>query len=100
MNTEIKQENGVITAVLTGWLDTNEAAQFMKDIEPLHQNIDKEIVIDCAGLEYICSLGLRAFLTIKKESAVRGGSLTFVNVTGEIHDTLRLTGFLRLLGIQ
>jgi anti-anti-sigma factor len=100
MNTEIRQENGVYTAVLTGWLDTNEASQFMKDIQPLREHIDQKIVIDCAGLEYVCSLALRAFLTLKKESAAKGGDLQFVNISDEVHKILRLTGFLKLLGLQ
>ncbi len=100
MSTEIKVENGVYTAILNGWLDTNEAAQFAKDIEPLKENIAKTIVIDCGGLEYVCSLGLRSFLSLKKESAAKGGQLSFVNVNDEVRKILKLTGFMKLLGIE
>ena len=65
MNTEIKELNGTYVVTLTGWLDTNEASQFLEDILPLEENIDKHVVIDCKDLEYICSLALRGLLKLK-----------------------------------
>ena len=39
MKIDIKEENGVLTGTLEGWLDTNVAAQFNEDIKPLNQKL-------------------------------------------------------------
>ena len=63
-------------------------------------NAERRIELDCAKLEYICSLGLRGLLKLQKESAARGGSLILTHVDGEVLKILRLTGFDRLLDIR
>jgi stage II sporulation protein AA (anti-sigma F factor antagonist) len=100
MNTEIKEQNGTYVAYLTGWLDTNEASQFLEDIKPLEANIEKTIVIDCKDLEYVCSLALRGLLKLKKMSAAQGGSLILRNVTGEVQKILTMTGFIKLFDFE
>jgi anti-anti-sigma factor len=63
-------------------------------------NANKRIELDCAKLEYICSLGLRGLLQLKKESAAKGGNMILTHVEGEVQKILTLTGFNRLLDIR
>lgn len=100
MNIEIKEQNGTYVAKLFGWLDTNESSQFLEDIKPLEANVDKHIILDCAELEYICSLALRGLLKLKKESAAKGGRLVLKNVQGEVQKILTMTGFIRLFDFE
>ena len=100
MNIEIKEQNGSYLGILTGWIDTAEASQFLEDLKPLMANANKSIELDCAQLEYICSLGLRGVLQLKKESAAKGGSLVLTHVEGEVQKILKITGFDRLLDIR
>lgn len=100
MNIEIKEQLGSYIGILYGWIDTAEASQFLEDLNPLMTNADRRIELDCAKLEYICSLGLRGLLKLQKESAARGGSLILTHVDGEVLKILRLTGFDRLLDIR
>ena len=100
MNIDIQEQNGTYVAKLSGWLDTNEASQFLEDIKPLEAHIDKSIVLDCKDLEYVCSLGLRGMLKLKKESAEKGGTLKLRNVTGEVQKVLTMTGFIKLFDIE
>ena len=100
MNIEIKEQNGSYLGILTGWIDTAVASQFLEDMKPLMANANKSIELDCAKLEYICSLGLRGVLQLKKESAAKGGSLILTHVEGEVQKILTLTGFNRLLDIR
>ena len=99
MNIEIIEQNGTLVANLSGWLDTNEATKFLENIKPLEENIQRSIIIDCKDLEYLCSLGLRGLLKLKKESAAQGGSLVLRNVNGEIQKILTMTGFIKLFDI-
>jgi len=100
MNINIKEQNGTFIASLSGWLDTNEATQFLEDIKLLEANIDKRIVLDCKDLEYVCSLALRGMLKLKKESAAKGGTLILKNVTGEVQKILTMTGFIKLFDFE
>lgn len=100
MNIEIKERNGSYIGILSGWIDTAEASKFLEDLKPLMSNAEKSIELDCAKLEYICSLGLRGLLQLKKESAAKGGSMILTHVEGEVQKILKLTGFDRLFDIR
>ncbi len=100
MNIDIKEQNGSYIGILTGWIDTAEASQFLEDLKPLMDNADKSIELDCSRLEYICSLGLRGLLQLKKESAAKGGTMVLTHVEGEVEKILRLTGFNKLFDIR
>lgn len=100
MNIKIKEQNGSYIGTLTGWIDTAEASLFLENLKPLMANANKNIELDCAQLEYICSLGLRGLLQLKKESAAKGGSMVLTHVEGEVKKILTLTGFNKLLDIR
>ncbi len=100
MSIEIKEQKGSYVGILTGWIDTAEASKFLEDLKPLMDNADKSIELDCSKLEYICSLGLRGLLQLKKESAAKGGSMVLTHVEGEVLNILTLTGFFKLFDIR
>jgi anti-sigma B factor antagonist len=96
MTLQIKQENDKITAILNGRLDTAAAQQFAIDIEPLMDNADKDITIDCSQLSFISSSGLRLFLSLRKASIAKGGDITITGVSPEIKQVFTITGFYSL----
>jgi anti-anti-sigma factor len=100
MNIEINERNGSYYGILTGWIDTAVATQFLEDLKPLMNHANKSIILDCEKLEYICSLGLRGLLQLKKESAAKGGSLVLTHVDGEVLKILTMTGFIKLFDIR
>jgi len=100
MEFKINQENGIYTGVLNGRLDTVAAVDFNSQIQPLIDNADKQIVLDCSDLEYISSSGLRAFLTIRKAAGAKGGKVTIKNINDEIAKVFKMTGFYNLFEIK
>lgn len=100
MNIEIKEQGSSYIGTLTGWIDTANASQFLEDLKPLMANASKSIKLDCGQLEYICSLGLRGLLQLKKETVAKGGSLILTHVEGEVQKILILTGFNKLFDIR
>lgn len=96
MKFEIKNENGVLSGVFNGRLDSAVADQLEKEMQPLMDSADKNIVLDCTGLEYICSSGLRLFLTLRKEVAKKGGTLTLSHINDDIRSVFTITGFFKL----
>jgi len=97
---EFKEQNGSYIATLKGWLDTEKATHFAEEMEPLMAHADKKIELDCSQLEYICSLGLRSLMQLKKASVAKGGTLVLTHVEGEVLNIFTLTGFYKLFDIR
>ena len=100
MTIEIQEQNGGITALMNGRLDTPAAVQATKDMQPLMEHADKEITLDCTNLEYISSSGLRLFLSLRKEAAAKGGKVIITNINDEIKKVFMMTGFYNLFEIK
>ena len=99
MNITIEQNDNQIVAHLAGRLDTAAAVEITPDIQALAEKADKHIVLDCAELEYISSSGLRLFLTLRKESAAKGGKLQVRAINNDIRQVFMMTGFISLFEI-
>ena len=93
---DIKEQADQMVATVSGRLDTPAAVKAQQEISPLLENADKEIILDCQGLEYISSSGLRLFLTIRKEASVKGGKVIIENINDEIRKVFMMTGFFNL----
>ena len=100
MTTTIHEKNGIYVAVFEGRLDTPASLQTQKDVQPLLENADKEIVLDCKDLEYISSSGLRIFLTLRKEAASKGGKVIIENIRPDIKKVFEMTGFYKLFEVR
>lgn len=100
MKLEIKEENNRLTAFPIGRLDTVAASQFAQDMQPLLEQADREIVIDCTGLEYISSSGLRQFLLLRKEVDNKGGKLAICHINDELRNIFTITGFMSLFDVR
>lgn len=87
-------------ATVSGRLDTPAAVKAQQEIIPLLENADKAITLDCKDLEYISSSGLRLFLTIRKESSAKGGSIIIENINEDIRKVFMMTGFFNLFDIR
>ena len=98
--TKIIKENGK-TIIQTGErIDTLNAAQFERDIEPaLEQGVDLEI--DCSKLVYLASSGLRVIQgTMRTVIRELSGKIKMTHVSEGIYKILYMTGFTRHLPIE
>ncbi len=99
MTIHIENEGNVCVARLSGRLDTAAAVEITPDIQALAERADQHIVLDCGELEYISSSGLRLFLTLRKESAAKGGKLQVRAINADIRQVFMMTGFISLFEI-
>ncbi len=100
MEVKISEKDNVMTAVLNGRLDTAVSQEVSAALQPVIDNADKTIVLDCQDLAYISSSGLRIFLTVRKAAAAKGGKVIVRNISNEIRQVFMMTGFLNLFEIQ
>lgn len=98
--TYTKDASGAISAALSGRLDTTNAEDFGKQIQPLMDGEKNDIVLDCAALDYISSSGLRMMLTLLKSVKRTGGTLKITNMKQMIREVFDMTGFSKLFDIQ
>ena len=97
---EVKEQNGGMYATVSGRLDTPEAVTAQQEINPLLENGDKEITLDCTNLEYISSSGLRLLLAIRKKAAADGGKVIIEHINDDIKKVFMMTGFYNLFEIR
>ncbi len=100
MKIEIVEKTDGLTGILSGRLDTPAAIKAQQDMTPLMENADKIITLDCKGLEYISSSGLRLFLALRKETSAKGGKVIIESINEEIKKVFMMTGFYNLFEIK
>jgi len=100
MKTNITETDGKYTVTLEGELDTACAQEFDEAMKPLHNLSGKEIIFDCAKLEYIASSGLRTLLGILKNSKANDNKVVLKNLNDEVLDVFKMTGFIDIFDIE
>lgn len=99
MEITITQSGSKTMVVLNGRLDTSNADQFQKDIEPLMKLESPDIEMDCSGMEYTSSQGLRMFLMLQKNVMGRKGKLVMRNMRPQVKEVFDITGFSNIITI-
>lgn len=100
MTTKVEEIDGKLVATLIGELDTAAAAETEKALMPLLNSDGKDIIIDCTGLEYIASSGLRLLLGVLKKAQDVGSHVVLKNVNDVVKDVLDLTGFVSIFDFE
>ncbi len=93
-----KREESKVTMEITGWLDTQTAPQLGEALSQLDDNVTS-LVFDFSKLEYISSAGLRQVVVAYKKMAGKDG-FKIINVSNEVFDVFRLTGFDQKIQIE
>ena len=93
MKTTVQEIEGRLVAVLEGELDTAAAAETEAALQPLFESQGKDLMLDCTGLEYIASSGLRILMNLVKKAKAQGERVVLKNVNEVIRDVLELPGF-------
>lgn len=91
-----KESETQVTLILDGYLDTSVTPQTEKDVEPLFDFFDCEIVIDCSRLEYISSSGLRLLMAINQRCRANQCRLYIKGLQEKVKDVFTTTGFTNL----
>jgi anti-anti-sigma factor len=94
MNTKIEEQDGKFIATLEGEMDTAAALEAEQTLQPLYKTGGRDVIIDCEGLEYIASSGLRILLGILKGAKAGGSKVVLRHVNDEIKNVFKLTGFI------
>ena len=100
MEVRITEKENVISVAMVGRLDTAVSQEVVGKMQPVLDEAQKTIILDCKELSYISSSGLRIFLTVRKAAAAKGGKVIVRDINNEIRQVFMMTGFLNLFEIQ
>lgn len=100
MEIKITKEENSFLVVPTGRLDTTTAPAFQEEIAPLLAAKGASVEVDCSGLEYTSSQGLRLFLMLQKGVAAEGGKLVLTNMKPQVREVFDMTGFSKIIEIK
>lgn len=100
LQTNICRVDGIIILNIEGRLDTPNATCFNKAIQPLLEEEQPNIIINCEQMTYISSSGLRSFLILQKSVINSNGCLAIEAMLPEIKHIFELTGFNAIFNIR
>lgn len=99
METIINQDGAKYSVAIKGRIDTVTANDFQASLAPLMAAENSEIEIDCSGLDYTSSQGLRSFLMLQKSVNAHSGSLKLINMQPQVKEVFDITGFSSIIKI-
>lgn len=100
VKTTLCEEGNHIIMYFEGRIDTPEAEKVDREMKVLHACHDKYIVLDLSELKYICSAGLRVFLTLLHESRDKNNTVIVTGLSTYIRRVFDETGFTRLFKLD
>ncbi|AXB44088.1 STAS domain-containing protein [Amycolatopsis albispora] len=84
-------DGGQVVVTTAGALDAHTGAEFRDALAELAAR-HRELVLDVAGLTYVDSTGLSAFITAHKHATARGGRVRLSRVPPFLARLLAVTG--------
>ena len=98
--TKIVKEGGK-TIIKTGErIDTMNAGDFEKDIQPVLVDGGLDLELDCSDLVYMASSGLRVIQKTMRVVMQQKGEFKITNVNPDIYKVLQMTGFTKFMTVE
>lgn len=99
MNVIVNNNENSIEVNISGRMDTINAADFEQAIRPFFNKMDIKITVNCSELTYICSTGLRCFISLLKHTRKNNSQLMIRGVSPNVKEIFDMTGFSSLFEI-
>jgi anti-anti-sigma factor len=93
MNVQVESLNDFKIVSIEGRLDTTNANEFEKPMMEILEGGCNRLILDCSGLNYISSSGLRVFLVVQKKMMAVKGQFSLCNLQPTIKEIFDISGF-------
>jgi anti-anti-sigma factor len=84
---------------IKGRIDTVHSSALEEEVNQLFESGEKNLILNCSGMNYISSSGLRVFLVALKKAKAINGKLFLSNMQPAIQEIFRISGFSNLFRI-
>ena len=99
MNITIEKINDFSVLTIDGRIDSSNFSEFEEKINQLFSKGVKKFILNCSGLKYISSSGLRVFLVAQKKTISLQGNLYLCNMQPGIKEIFVISGFSNIFRI-
>ena len=93
MNVQVSTSADYTVISVDGRVDTTNASELEKSIFEVIEGGGIKIILDCSGLNYISSSGLRVFLVIQKKMMSLKGQFRLCSLQPGIKEIFDISGF-------
>jgi anti-sigma B factor antagonist len=100
MEITINEQDGKLVVAINGDLDNAASSQAERNLAPVFERTDCDVLIDCTDMPYISSSGLRLLLNVFKHTRTNGHIATLKGMNDEVLEVFELTGFLQLFKVE
>ena len=98
MKLNIETHGRTTLAIAEGRLDFGAAGGFQNQLE--QELGGAALILDCAGLGYVSSAGLRAFLVIARAAQSAGMAFSLCALQPAVREVFDLSGFSRIIRVH
>ena len=92
-----RTEGAAVVVSLNGRLDGVTGPDLEASIAAIVERGDVRVVLDCEGMEYVSSAGLRVLLIGARKCQQGGGKLALASLKPECRSVLEMSGFLSII---
>lgn len=101
MNIQLETLGQTTFVMPQGRLDFGSAPGFQQRLEQLFAGTaPAAVIIDCAGLDYVSSAGLRVFLLAARASQRAGIAFAVCSLKPSVREVFDLSGFGRIISVH
>jgi anti-anti-sigma factor len=100
LETRVESDRDVCIVRVHGRLDFGSSASFQQELEQLIGARPRGCIIDCAGLEYVSSAGLRVFLVAARSAKAQGIGFAACALEPVVREVFDISGFNRIIDIR
>lgn len=81
-------------------LNASHLKEMEESVDTLELGIGDVVVVDCTGMDYICSSGLRLFLKLYQRIAAEGCKLIIKGLQPLVKSVFDMSGFSHIFNIE
>jgi anti-anti-sigma factor len=99
MNVQVESSKEYTIVSVEGRIDSTNASEFEKPMMKVIEGGCAKIILDCSGLNYISSSGLRIFLIVLKKMIAVNGQFSLCNLQPGIKEIFDISGFSSIFSV-
>jgi HptB-dependent secretion and biofilm anti anti-sigma factor len=93
-------QNGILTATLSGQLNYTDNQVFKKILDHVAETAPSKVVLDFAKVDFIDSAGLGMLLLLRDQCTNKNIDISFKSVHGQVQTIFNISKFNELFAIQ
>lgn len=100
MKVNIEREGDTLVAMVEDRVDGTNAGQFQQALEAEISENDRIVILDCQGLSYISSAGLRVVLLTARALQKQDSKFAICSLSAQIREVFEISGFDKIIPVH